>query len=122
MLNHHICQRISVLQERAMNQPLADRPGAILPHWPLVRRLMATKRLNRRAKALLLSTIYGTSPDPAWLTSHGWKIDGKCRHCNSPLTGEHMASGCQPPKLPSLLAARSIPPRLDRTDEIPIHH
>jgi hypothetical protein len=118
-LRHHIRNRFASLQERQLRDRLHERPTAIVPHWPLVRRLVHSKQLQRHHKSALMSAIYGTLPSPAWLAAHGWKIEGTCRHCGQDRTAHHEAAGCgHPCPLRSLLAATQVPPKLDTEDGI----
>jgi Reverse transcriptase (RNA-dependent DNA polymerase) len=119
LLRHHISTRFASLQERMLRDKLYDRPSAIVPHWPLVRRLVHTKKLQRHHKSALMSALYGTLPAPAWLAGHGWQVEAKCVHCGEDRTAYHEAVGCgEACPLRALLSHTTVPPRLQCDDAI----
>jgi hypothetical protein len=117
LLRHYVRNRFQAIQERCLEERFALRPnGAVqTPHWPFIRRFLASKRPNKRQKTSLLSILYGTLPTPAWLSTHGWNVSPHCEVCRQLCDLTHLIYGCHSPHnvdANELLGHSHIPPRL----------
>jgi hypothetical protein len=116
LLTHYVRVRFQEIQESCLESRLALRPNSAVqsPHWPLVRRFLDSKRPNKKQKASLLSTLYGTLPTPSWRSLHGWDTQAHCDIGHSLCDFTHLVHGCHPGQaiqVDDIFGRVDVPPR-----------
>ena len=64
------------------------------PHLPFLLDELRLGGLPPASAKALAAIMRGSVPTPAWLSRHGWQIEGRCPYCDQDDDLEHLLHGC----------------------------
>jgi hypothetical protein len=60
----------------------------------VVRTILRSRKGDMRIKGVVMGLLSGSTPTPAWMWAHGWKVEAKCPACQCDDDIKHILEGC----------------------------